>query len=217
MYAINFLKSTCDANEYVVAIKLIITICIISVLLVLIKKYWNLSKPTNAVLTKTPLRNIEKLVFASTCVFINQKLNGHSGSFILKPINSNHLTNNLMFVGIILVLNINVIEFVYLYKTKIAIHKKNELNCVQNKKYNVIIFDLILGLVILTINAVNNNSISYDIKNINIDLENIKKNKTNENIKKINKIFLFRKSIFLLINIINNSVINIDTYIIVYI
>ena len=100
---------------------------------------------------------------------------------------------------------------------KIAIHRKNELNCVQNKKYNVIILDLIFGLVILTVNAVNSSSISYDIKNINIDFENIKKNKTNENIRKINKIFLFLKSIFLLIKIINKSVISIDIYIIVYI
>jgi len=114
-------------------------------------------------------------------------------------------------------LNIKVVEFVYLYNTKIAIHRKNELNCVQNKKYNVIIFDLIFGLVILTINAVNNNNISYDIKNINIDLENIKKNRTSENTEKINKIFLFLKSIFLLIKIINSSVNSIDTYIIVYI
>lgn len=122
-----------------------------------------------------------------------------------------------MFNGIKLLLNIKVVEFVYLYITKTAIQRKNELSCVQNKKYSVIIFDLIFGLVKFTINAVNSNSISYDIKNINIDLENIKKNKTNANIKKINNIFLFLKSIFLLIKIINNSVTSIDTYIIIYI
>lgn len=38
-----------------------------------------------AVLTKIPLKKIEKPVFASTCVFVNQKLNGHVGIFILKP------------------------------------------------------------------------------------------------------------------------------------
>lgn len=160
---------------------------------------------------------MEKLVLASTCVFINQKLNGHSGNFILKPINNIHLINSLIFNGIVFVLNINVVALVYLYNIKIAIHRKNELNCVQNKKYNVIILDLIFGLVILTVNAVNSSSISYDIKNINMDFENIKKNKTSENIKKINKIFLFLKSIFLLIKIINRSVISIDIYIIVYI
>lgn len=73
---------------------LIIIKCIIIELFVFIKKCWNLINPIRAVFTRTPLRKIEKLVFASTCVFINQKLNGQSGSFILKP------KNNMTFMSI---------------------------------------------------------------------------------------------------------------------
>ena len=44
----------------------------------------NFNKPSKAVFTRTPLKNIEKLVLASTCVLINQKLKGHNGNFIQK-------------------------------------------------------------------------------------------------------------------------------------
>lgn len=60
-------------------------------LLVFTNKKLNFIKPIKAVFTNTPLKNIEKLVLASTCVFNNQKLKGHNGSFIEKLINIKYL------------------------------------------------------------------------------------------------------------------------------
>jgi hypothetical protein len=44
-----------------------------------------LNKPIQAVFNKRLLKKIEKPEEASTCVFDNQKLNGHIGSLIPKP------------------------------------------------------------------------------------------------------------------------------------
>ena len=54
-----------------------------------LNKILNLYKPNKAVFTKIPLKKIEKPVLASTCVFVNQKWNGHIGIFIPKPKNNN--------------------------------------------------------------------------------------------------------------------------------
>lgn len=55
-------------------------------LLLKIKK--NLFKVIIAILTRIPLKKIEKLVFTSTCVLVIQKENGHTGIFIPIPIKS---------------------------------------------------------------------------------------------------------------------------------
>lgn len=77
---------------------------------------------------------MEKLVLASTCVFINQKLKGQSGNFILK------LKNKAIFIikkissGIKFKLNPIIDDLVYEYIINTATHKKNELSCVQKIK-----------------------------------------------------------------------------------
>ena len=70
--AIIFLKSVCANNLNVASITPKNTKNI-KTFTHSFKSGLNLIRPNNAVLTKIPLRNIEKLVFASTCVFVSQK------------------------------------------------------------------------------------------------------------------------------------------------
>ncbi len=62
-------------------------------------KKMNLSlyKPKTAVFSKIPLKKIEKEVEASTWVLANQKLNGHKGNFIPKPIINKNLSKKSCF------------------------------------------------------------------------------------------------------------------------
>ena len=98
----------------------------------ILNKNKNLYKPIIAILTKTPLKKIEKVVFTSTCVLVNQKWKGKIGIFMPKPKKIRlDKTKKVWLLKITILLK----EFMLLLnKYKITIKKKKEPSWVQNKK-----------------------------------------------------------------------------------
>ncbi len=91
--------------------------------------------PYNAIFTKTPLKKIEKDVFTSTWVFVNQKWKGQIGIFIPKPKNNNNFMAIISTLLKIIKSTLKKLGFITLgIIIKKAKNIKKEPNCVHNKK-----------------------------------------------------------------------------------